>query len=84
MGFMSEALAASVVKVAGRDVLATWKILISLGVAPVIYAFYAFLSASAARYIPTYTAYKSDERDERLGAHADGLFVIERSTRYNA
>ncbi|KAG1731911.1 glycerol-3-phosphate O-acyltransferase [Suillus lakei] len=29
-----EALAASVVKVAGRDVLATWKILISLGIAP--------------------------------------------------
>ncbi|KAG6334583.1 hypothetical protein ID866_4506 [Astraeus odoratus] len=31
-----EALAASVVKVAGRDVLASWKILISLGVAPVL------------------------------------------------
>jgi glycerol-3-phosphate O-acyltransferase / dihydroxyacetone phosphate acyltransferase len=37
-----EALAASVVKVAGRDVLATWKVLISLGVAPVLYGFYAF------------------------------------------
>jgi len=31
------------VKVAGRDVLATWKVLISLGVAPVVYSFYAFL-----------------------------------------
>ncbi|EPQ58150.1 hypothetical protein GLOTRDRAFT_98821 [Gloeophyllum trabeum ATCC 11539] len=39
-----EALAASTVKVAGRDVLATWKVLISLGVAPVLYGFYAFLS----------------------------------------
>ncbi|THH01424.1 hypothetical protein EW026_g1268 [Hermanssonia centrifuga] len=39
-----EALAASVVKVAGRDVLATWKILISLGIAPVLYGFYAFLA----------------------------------------
>ncbi len=32
------------VKVAGRDVLATWKILISLGIAPVLYGFYAFLA----------------------------------------
>jgi len=39
-----QALAASSVKVAGRDVLATWKILISLGVAPVLYASYAFLA----------------------------------------
>lgn len=39
-----EALAASVVKIAGRDVLATWKVLISLGVTPVLYAFYAFLA----------------------------------------
>ena len=37
----SAALAASVVKIAGRDVLATWKILIALGVAPVLYLFYA-------------------------------------------
>ncbi|TFY72710.1 hypothetical protein EVG20_g282 [Dentipellis fragilis] len=43
-----EALAASVVKVAGRDVLATWKILISLGVAPLLYGFYAFLAAVVA------------------------------------
>lgn len=41
---ISEALAASVVKIAGRDVLATWKVLISLGVTPVLYAFYAFLA----------------------------------------
>ncbi|KAI0818588.1 glycerol-3-phosphate O-acyltransferase [Irpex lacteus] len=39
-----EALAASVVKIAGRDVLATWKILISLGIAPLLYGFYAFLA----------------------------------------
>ncbi|KAF9227958.1 glycerol-3-phosphate O-acyltransferase [Gyrodon lividus] len=43
-----EALAASVVKVAGRDVLATWKILISMGVAPVLYTFYAFLATVVA------------------------------------
>lgn len=40
----SEALAASTVKVQARDVLATWKILISLGVAPVLYASYACLA----------------------------------------
>lgn len=39
-----EALAASVVKIAGRDVLATWKVLISLGIAPLLYGFYAFLA----------------------------------------
>jgi glycerol-3-phosphate O-acyltransferase/dihydroxyacetone phosphate acyltransferase len=43
-----EALAGSVVKVAGRDVLATWKVLISLGVAPVLYGFYAFLATLVA------------------------------------
>ena len=31
-------------KVEGRDVLASWKILISLGVAPLLYGFYAFLA----------------------------------------
>lgn len=44
----AEALAASVVKVAGRDVLATWKILISMGVAPVLYTFYAILATVVA------------------------------------
>ncbi|EPQ26968.1 uncharacterized protein PFL1_05603 [Pseudozyma flocculosa PF-1] len=39
-----EALAASQVKIAGRDVLATWKVLVSLGVAPVLYSFYAGLA----------------------------------------
>ncbi|KAI0670469.1 glycerol-3-phosphate O-acyltransferase [Trametes maxima] len=43
-----EALAASEVKIAGRDVLATWKILVALGVTPVLYSFYAFLSALVA------------------------------------
>ncbi|SPO26849.1 related to SCT1 - glycerol 3-phosphate/dihydroxyacetone phosphate dual substrate acyltransferase [Ustilago trichophora] len=45
-----EALAASQVKVAGRDVLATWKVLVSLGVAPILYSFYAALA--------TYLAHK--------------------------
>ncbi|OBZ75539.1 hypothetical protein A0H81_04406 [Grifola frondosa] len=43
-----EALEASVVKVAGRDVLATWKILISLGVTPVLYTLYAILATVVA------------------------------------
>jgi len=33
-----------VVKIEGRDVLATWKVLISLGLAPLLYGFYAFLA----------------------------------------
>lgn len=40
----AEALAGSVVKISGRDVIATWKILISLGLTPVLYGFYAFLA----------------------------------------
>jgi len=39
-----EALAASTVKLTGRDVLATWKVLICLGVAPVVYLLYAILA----------------------------------------
>ncbi|KAL1692296.1 hypothetical protein GGG16DRAFT_90169 [Schizophyllum commune] len=39
-----EALAASEVKIAGKDVLATWKILVALGVAPLLYGFWAFLA----------------------------------------
>lgn len=44
----SEALAASVVKIAGRDVLATWKILIALGITPVLYTIYAVLATLVA------------------------------------
>lgn len=40
----TEALAASAVKVAGRDVLATWKVLISLVMIPALYTFYAFIA----------------------------------------
>ncbi|TFK92382.1 glycerol-3-phosphate O-acyltransferase [Polyporus arcularius HHB13444] len=43
-----EALAASEVKIAGRDVLATWKILVALGVTPILYAFYATLATIVA------------------------------------
>jgi glycerol-3-phosphate O-acyltransferase / dihydroxyacetone phosphate acyltransferase len=39
----TEALAASTVKIAGRDVLATWKILFSLGATPVLYLIYAII-----------------------------------------
>ncbi|EIN07408.1 glycerol-3-phosphate O-acyltransferase [Punctularia strigosozonata HHB-11173 SS5] len=46
-----EALAASTVKIAGRDVVATWKILISLGLAPLLYTFYSILAVViAARF----------------------------------
>ncbi|KIO34813.1 hypothetical protein M407DRAFT_240595 [Tulasnella calospora MUT 4182] len=44
----AEALAASDVKIAARDVVATWKVLISLGLAPVLYMFYAFLATVVA------------------------------------
>ncbi|KAJ7774791.1 glycerol-3-phosphate O-acyltransferase [Mycena metata] len=39
-----EALAASTVKIAGRDVLATWKILIALAVSPILYILYACIA----------------------------------------
>jgi glycerol-3-phosphate O-acyltransferase/dihydroxyacetone phosphate acyltransferase len=35
-----EALAASTVKIQGRDVMATWKLLVALAFAPLVYAFY--------------------------------------------
>lgn len=45
---LPEALAASSVKVQGKDVIATWKILISLGGAPILYSFYALLATLVA------------------------------------
>ena len=42
----SEALAASTVKVVGRDVLGSWKVLISLGAAPLLYGLYAFIATA--------------------------------------
>lgn len=38
-----EALAASTVKLQGRDVMATWKLLVALAFAPLLYAFYTIL-----------------------------------------
>ena len=38
-----EALAASVVKLQGRDVIATWKLLVALAFAPTLYTFYTVL-----------------------------------------
>ncbi|KAF1991889.1 putative glycerol-3-phosphate O-acyltransferase [Aulographum hederae CBS 113979] len=38
-----EALAGSTVKIQGKDVMATWKLLVSLALAPVLYAFYTFV-----------------------------------------
>lgn len=40
----TEALAASSVKIAGRDVIASWKVLISLGLTPLLYMFYSILA----------------------------------------
>jgi glycerol-3-phosphate O-acyltransferase / dihydroxyacetone phosphate acyltransferase len=38
-----EALAASTVKLQGRDVMATWKLLVALAFAPAVYAFYTIV-----------------------------------------
>jgi glycerol-3-phosphate O-acyltransferase/dihydroxyacetone phosphate acyltransferase len=40
----TEALAASTVKIQGRDVLATWKVLVSLAVVPLLYIVYALIA----------------------------------------
>jgi glycerol-3-phosphate O-acyltransferase/dihydroxyacetone phosphate acyltransferase len=37
-------LKSSTVKVAGRDVLATWKLLVALVVTPILYGFYTFVT----------------------------------------
>ncbi|KDE08118.1 hypothetical protein MVLG_01599 [Microbotryum lychnidis-dioicae p1A1 Lamole] len=44
-----EALAASTVKIKGKDVLATWKVLVALTGAPTLYTFYAIGAAVLAR-----------------------------------
>jgi glycerol-3-phosphate O-acyltransferase/dihydroxyacetone phosphate acyltransferase len=41
-----EALAASTVKLQGRDVMATWKLLVALALAPAVYAFYIIIFTS--------------------------------------
>lgn len=38
-----EALAASTVKIQARDVVATWKLLVAMGLAPTLYTFYSIL-----------------------------------------
>lgn len=38
------ALAASVVKLKGRDVVSTWKILVAMGLAPMLYIWYTFVT----------------------------------------
>ncbi|EGV64199.1 Glycerol-3-phosphate/dihydroxyacetone phosphate acyltransferase [Yamadazyma tenuis] len=43
------ALANSVVKIKGNDVVATWKILVSLVIAPIFYSFYATVGAFVTR-----------------------------------
>ncbi|KAG2195494.1 hypothetical protein INT47_012038, partial [Mucor saturninus] len=39
----AEALKSSKVKIAGRDVLATWKVLVGLGLVPLLYSFYSLI-----------------------------------------
>lgn len=53
-----EALAASHVKLYGRDVLATWKVLVSLGVTPLLYAVYAGAATYYARNWPIRLVHK--------------------------
>jgi len=38
-----EALAGSVVKIKGKDVMATWKMLVAIGLAPTVYTFYSII-----------------------------------------
>lgn len=55
-----EALAASTVKIQGRDVLASWKVLVSLAVVPLLYVIYALVATVLAyRYdiLPEYRKY---------------------------
>jgi glycerol-3-phosphate O-acyltransferase/dihydroxyacetone phosphate acyltransferase len=54
MGFLmhyTEALAASNVKIAARDVVATWKVLISLALAPITYGIYTIIATVIARKV---------------------------------
>lgn len=39
-----QALKASTVKIRARDVIATWKVLVAIGVAPLLYTFYAIIA----------------------------------------
>lgn len=45
-----EALAASSVKLAGRDVIATWKLLVALAVAPALYIYYTVIVTAWLHY----------------------------------
>jgi glycerol-3-phosphate O-acyltransferase/dihydroxyacetone phosphate acyltransferase len=57
----AEALAASSVKIHGHDVMATWKILVAAGLAPIFYTFYTLLlvglnkSSQVLGYVPANT-----------------------------
>ncbi|KAJ5091474.1 acyltransferase [Penicillium alfredii] len=44
------ALAASVVKLQGHDVMSTWKILVAMGLAPALYAYYTVIVTAWLRY----------------------------------
>jgi len=52
----AEALAGSSVKIQGRDVMATWKLLVAIALAPTMYAFYSVLAIFIIRseYCPAF------------------------------
>lgn len=50
----AEALAGSTVKIKGNDVIATWKILVSMGFAPILYTLYSLIGIKIVQiYYPT-------------------------------
>ncbi|RLV93816.1 Glycerol-3-phosphate O-acyltransferase 1 [Spathaspora sp. JA1] len=53
-----EALANSVVKIKANDVIATWKILVSMGIAPIVYSFYASIGTYYCSKYGYFTSFK--------------------------
>ncbi|KAJ3359611.1 hypothetical protein GGF32_009167 [Allomyces javanicus] len=51
-----EALAASTVKIEGRDVLATWKLLVALGLVPLVHILYTLLTWVVVRFVVQWPA----------------------------
>ncbi|ODQ82590.1 hypothetical protein BABINDRAFT_5532 [Babjeviella inositovora NRRL Y-12698] len=54
----AEALAASTVKVRANDVLATWKILIAMGLSPLLYIFYASIGTYYCYYREIFASWR--------------------------
>ena len=82
-----EALAASSVKVAGRDVIATWKLLVALAIAPALYLYYTIIVSVWLHYnrtggnyterVPTWMVARTYVPDAiPLWLFAGGFFVL--------